>query len=384
MFRFTQLIQSLIKTGNRVAAERISQMEDTSVKELTTVRLRPETKAYLQSQSESLGVSLSQVMNMILDGVASMELKPAAENKIKGIYDRIMSLFELHNINPVDMAKMLSGYGIKLSQIRNPDTFIDNLTMDMIKDIAGWFSVDYKWIVGETDQVYSPRDNSWYKSSYDFSLMLLEKTFQHPGLKVFVVKGNNSSFENAEKLEDQYTRLYIGFILCYEHKINGVSFTKYEVCEFQRWNYEKCRGYLKFIFYFLDSVRSKIKSQGVSFSEDIVDGLMEGKLFPSAIKGMLSETWFIAERIGDLKYNYETEENPVEYLDKFNRLIQMLGFGGPVSICDIEYTTKDFSYGYVIKYTCNSEFHNGFYRSLAPGLDDIYDKHIIKNVPQDQ
>lgn len=379
MFRFTQLLQSLIKTGNMVAEDRISQLEDTSVKELTTVRLRPETKAYLQSQSETLGVSLSQVINMILDGVVSMEMKPAADNKIKGIYDRIMSLFELHNINTVDMAKMLSGYGIKLSHLRNPDKFIDILSMDMIKGIADWFSINYKWIIGETNELYSPRDNTWYKDSYGFSLLLLEKSFRHSDLKVSVVKANNVSFENAEKLEEQYSRLYVGFILSYTSTINGVSFTKYEVCEFQRWNYDKCRGYLKFIFYFLDSVRSKINCQGVSFNEEIVDGLMAGRLFPSTIKGMLSETWFIAERIDHIESNYDVEINPVEYLNRFNRLIRLLRFGSSVTILDIEYTTKDFSYGWIIKYSCNGEFHTEFYHSLATGLDDIYDKFFVEN-----
>ncbi|EAA6866665.1 hypothetical protein C7P35_08910 [Salmonella enterica] len=379
MFRFTQLLQSLIKTGNMVAEDRISQLEDTSVKELTTVRLRPETKAYLQSQSETLGVSLSQVINMILDGVVSMEMKPAADNKIKGIYDRIMSLFELHNINTVDMAKMLSGYGIKLSHLRNPDKFIDILSMDMIKEIADWFSINYKWIIGETNELYSPRDNTWYKDSYGFSLLLLEKSFRHSDLKVSVVKANNVSFENAEKLEEQYSRLYVGFILSYTSTINGVSFTKYEVCEFQRWNYDKCRGYLKFIFYFLDSVRSKINCQGVSFNEEIVDGLMAGRLFPSTIKGMLSETWFIADRIGHIESNYDVEINPVEYLNRFNRLIRLLRFGSSVTILDIEYTTKDFSYGWIIKYSCNGEFHTEFYHSLATGLDDIYDKFFVEN-----
>lgn len=379
MFRFTQLLQSLIKTGNMVAEDRISQLEDTSVKELTTVRLRPETKAYLQSQSETLGVSLSQVINMILDGVVSMEMKPAADNKIKGIYDRIMSLFELHNINTVDMAKMLSGYGIKLSHLRNPDKFIDILSMDMIKEIADWFSINYKWVIGETNELYSPRDNTWYKDSYGFSLLLLEKSFRHSDLKVSVVKANNVSFENAEKLEEQYSRLYVGFILSYTSTINGVSFTKYEVCEFQRWNYDKCRGYLKFIFYFLDSVRSKINCQGVSFNEEIVDGLMAGRLFPSTIKGMLSETWFIADRIGHIESNYDVEINPVEYLNRFNRLIRLLRFGSSVTILDIEYTTKDFSYGWIIKYSCNGEFHTEFYHSLATGLDDIYDKFFVEN-----
>lgn len=379
MFRFTQLLQSLIKTGNMVAEDRISQLEETSVKELTTVRLRPETKAYLQSQSETLGVSLSQVINMILDGVVSMEMKPAADNKIKGIYDRIMSLFELHNINTVDMAKMLSGYGIKLSHLRNPDKFIDILSMDMIKEIADWFSINYKWIIGEANELYSPRDNTWYKDSYGFSLLLLEKSFRHSDLKVSVVKANNVSFENAEKLEEQYSRLYVGFILSYTSKINGVSFTKYEVCEFQRWNYDKCRGYLRFIFYFLDSVRTKINCQGVSFNEEIVDGLMAGRLFPSTIKGMLSETWFIADRIGHIESNYDVEINPVEYLNRFNRLIRLLCFGSSVTISEIEYTTKDFSYGWIIKYSCNGEYHTEFYHSLATGLDDIYDKFIVEN-----
>lgn len=379
MFRFTQLLQSLITMGNRAAEERISQLEEISAKELTTVRLRPETKAYLQSQSESLGVSLSQVINIILDGVVSMEMKPAAYNKINRIYDRIMSLFELHNINPVDMTKMLSGYGIKLSQIRKPDTFIDNLSMDMIKDIADWFSVDYKWIIGETERMYSPKENTWYKDAYGFSLTLLEKSFRLPEFKVSIVKNNNVSFEGAEKFDDQFAELHIGFLLSYEHQVNGVNFTKYEVGEFQRWNYEKCRGYLRFIFYFLDSVRMKIKCQGVSFNEEIVDGLMAGRLFPSTIKGMLSETWFIAEQIGHIENNYDIEINPVEYLNRFNRLIRLLRFGSFVTILDIEYTTKDFSYGWMVKYACGKEIHTEFYRDISSGLDDIYDKYITEN-----
>ncbi|TNL07491.1 hypothetical protein CYD30_18230 [Kosakonia cowanii] len=378
MFRITQLIQSLVKTGNRIAEDRLSQLEDASAKELTTVRLRPETKTYLQSQSESLGVSLSQVINMILDGVVSMEMKPAADNKIRGIYDRLMSLFEFHNINTVDMAKMLSGYGIKLSQLRHPDKFIDNISMDMLKEIADWFSVDYKWITGETEWMYSTREHTWYKDSYNFSLFLLEKSFRHPDLKVSVVKGSNVSFDNAEKLDEQLSRLYVGFILSYTHQINGVSFTKYEICEFQRWNYEKCRGYLRFIFYFLDAVRSKIKSHGVSFSEDIVDNLMVGRLFPSTIKGMLSETWFIAEQTGDIKNNYDIEQNPVKYLNKFDKLIRLIQFGGPATVSDVKYTTKDFSYGWVITYLCNGKCHSEFYPCLATGLDDIYDKYMTE------
>lgn len=65
----------------------------------------------------------------------------------------------------------------------------------------------------------------------------------------------------------------------------------------------------KIHFYFLDSVRTNINCQGVSFNEEIVDGVMAGSLFSPTIKGTLLETWFIADRIGHIESNYDVEIN---------------------------------------------------------------------------
>lgn len=377
MFRLTQLFQTLINAGNNLADERLPQIDNTSPKELTTIRLRPETKTYLQAQSEVMGISLSQMISAILDSVTSMEMKSPVDNKLKMIYDRIISLFELHKINPVDMAKMLSQYGLKSSQIRDPDVFIDKLTTDIIKDIAGWFSVDYKWIIGETERVYLSENNKfWYKNAYGFCVGLIQKYFQYRDFKIFVVKRAGVSFEHAEKYEDQGSRLDIGFILSYENEVNGVTFTKFEVCEFQRWNYAKCRGYLKFVLYFLNKVENKINSCGVSCSDTVIDGLTSGALLPATIKGMMNNTWNIEQYVGDITQNHDIESNLVNYLENFNKIISLLGH--ELTITGISIATKDFSTGWNIQYIWDGKCHEEFCRYLGEGFDDIYKKTLLK------
>lgn len=376
MFRLTQLFQSLIATGNKTAVEKMKSDQEQSAKELTSVRLRPETKTYLQVQSETLGVSLSQVINIILDGVVSMETKTATENKAKAIYDRIMTLFESHKINSVEMVKMLSNYNLKLSHLSSADLFLDHVTDEMIKDISEWFSVDYEWIIGNTNTIYSPRYNIWYKSSYEFSLSILNKSYNLTDFKVFAIKNSNVSFEQAEIRNDNESRLDIGFAFSYKNEVNGVWFTKYEVCEFQHWNYDKCRGYLRFIFYFLDSLYGRINCRAVSFDEHIVDGLRSGRILYSSIVDKSDESWYVRERVGNIKDNIYIEQSPERYLLKFDELIYLL-IKYDV-IYHIKYTNKDNLYGWEVKYRHDGAMIEAFYMDVAGGIKDIYSQ-VCKN-----
>ncbi|WP_168385866.1 hypothetical protein [Erwinia amylovora] len=371
MFRFTQLVQNLITSGNAQAVERIEGIDGQAAKELTSIRLRPDTKAYLQSQSEALGVSLSQVINMILDGVVSMETKSSADNRVKKLYDRIMSLFESHHINPVEMVKMLSDYKIKLSHIRSPEIFVDHITTDMIKDIAAWFSVDYNWITGDSNYIYDPRSNSWYKDSYNFCVDLLGKSYSLSNFKIYVVVKKGVSFHLAEEYGDNDSRLDVGFILSYTNHVNGVCFTKYEVCEFQRWNYYKCRSYLRFIFYFLNKLYSKVMSYSISFDEKVINGLKGGVVLPSTIVKLTSDTWNFAEYIGNIKHNLNIETNAEEYLERFDRLIHLVGG----VIHNFKYISKDFSHGWEIKYFDEGRIKEGFYSDLTSGINEIYSNY---------
>ncbi|MCQ4094975.1 hypothetical protein NOM73_06445 [Erwinia persicina] len=376
MFRLTQLFQSLIVTGNKAAAEKKNSAQEQSAKELTSVRLRPETKTYLQAQSEAFGVSLSQVINMILDGVVSMETKSINENKSKAIYDKVMTLFESHKINPVEMVKMLSNYNLKLSHISSADLFLDYVTDEMIKDISEWFSVDYEWIVGNTDKIYSPRVNTWYKSSYEFSLSVLEKSYNLTDFKVYAIKNSNVSFEQAEERNDNESRLDVGFVLSYKNEVNGVWYTKYEVCEFQNWNYWKCRGYLKYVFYFLDALGNRINTRAVSFSENVVDGLKSGRLLYSGVKYGEWDSWYVRTLVGDIKNNSAIEHSSDEYLLDFDNLISLIR--DESCVYHIKYTNKDNLYGWRVKYRNDGAMIEAFYVDIKSGIKDIYSQ-VHKN-----
>lgn len=75
MLSLTKIIQSLIFAGNAKAQQEAHDVQD-GKKEITSIRLRPHTRAYLQAQSEVLGVSVSQLINIIVDGVVSAETTP--------------------------------------------------------------------------------------------------------------------------------------------------------------------------------------------------------------------------------------------------------------------------------------------------------------------
>ncbi|MEG3139516.1 hypothetical protein SC171_16675 [Pantoea cypripedii] len=78
--------------------------DDDGRKEVTSIRLKPQTRAYQQAQSETLGISVSQCINIIVDGVVNIETSPH-QIHIETMYDRLMLLFESHGIEPLQMRR---------------------------------------------------------------------------------------------------------------------------------------------------------------------------------------------------------------------------------------------------------------------------------------
>lgn len=379
MFRITKLLQSLLTIGNEKASERMSLVAEVSTKEITSIRLQPQTKAYLQTQSETLGISVSQFINIILDGVVAQETKSSTDNKVNMIYDRIMSIFESHHINPIDMTKMLSSHGITLSKVRSPELFTDAITIDMINDIAQWFSIDYKWLTGETNDIYKTRNIIWYKNIYGMCLEMIKRLYLHNDLKVYVVKNEGVTFEHAEACDNNEKRLDMGFIFSYSININGVNFTKYEVCEFQRWNYSRCREHLQAIFYFLDkmdrtSLSRRIRYYGISFHSKIIDTLRSGEVFPVNLEKEMIETWYPNEHIPNMVDVHEIKEK----VKKTDHLIAILN-DRHLNI-DFTETIQNFSHGWNISYTENTERRTEFHHDLSPGLINIYNKCAPKPI----
>lgn len=294
MLSLTKIIQSLIFAGNAKAQQEAHDVQD-GKKEITSIRLRPHTRAYLQAQSEVLGVSVSQLINIIVDGVVSAETTPQ-KNTIDSIYERLMLLYENHNIPPIQMSQMLKKFGVTLSKLKSKDTMLDLITPEMLNEISSWFGVNRAWLSGESDVVYIKDCICWYKSEADMAEDIIERLICFRKVDVYVVNTSGIDLEVAETSNEIKNYMRMGFVIKFPQTISGISFDKYQVCEFQHWNYSGCRDQLKTLFRFFNKLESKhtgLTMTGISVDKDIISKLASGKVFPSEILNMTyrSELW---------------------------------------------------------------------------------------------
>lgn len=322
MYSFTQLIQSLLSSGHSKAVQESVSADSTGPKELTSIRLKPSTRAYLQAQSDHLGISLSQSINMIIDGVVELETSPV-KNSFDTIYDRIMMLFDSHNIMPLDRRRMLSNYGVTTATLKSRDDFLDLVTPEMISDLSDWFCVRQKWLNGVSTEICETRNIIWYKNAEGMALTMIEQALLNKGLKVYVIKRHGIDLQRAEEIDDTANNLDMGFIFETSRTVAGVTFRRFEICEFQRWNYVRCREHLKLIFKFLDQYserfrhsRAPISFDGISLEDEVLEPLCNGKLLPAQLSKEFyhHQIWYPEDHIADVNHQYRSMDFE-RYLD---------------------------------------------------------------------
>lgn len=322
MYSFTQLIQSLLSSGHSKAVQESVLADSIGPKELTSIRLKPSTRAYLQAQSDLLGISLSQSINMIIDGVVELETSPV-KNSFDTIYDRIMMLFDSHNIMPLDRRRMLSKYGVTTAILKSRDDFLDLVTPEMISDLSDWFCVRQKWLNGVSTEICETRNIIWYKNAEGMALTMMEQALLNKGLKVYVIKRHGIDLQRAEEIDDTANNLDMGFIFETSRTVAGVTFRRFEICEFQRWNYVRCREHLKLIFKFLDQYserfrhsRAPISFDGISLEDEVLEPLCNGKLLPAQLSKEFyhHQIWYPEDHIADVNHQYRSMDFE-RYLD---------------------------------------------------------------------
>ncbi|AWR60255.1 TPA: conjugal transfer protein TraE [Proteus mirabilis] len=373
MYTLTKLIQSLISLGNDNArSKELEQENENSKKEITSIRLKPQTRSYLQAQSEVLGISVSQVINLIIDGVVEIESQPQ-KNKINSIYERITTVFESHNITPLDMSRMLKKYGVTLSKLKSEDAILDLITPEMLNDIASWFGVNIKWLDGTHADIYYHRNLTWYKNPEGLATTILSRRITHGSINIFIIKRHGLDFHVAEQNDDNKNQLDIGFILSYPQEIDGISFDKYEVCEFQRWNYDKCRDDLKLIFKFLHDLSeatSRVSFTGISLDDNLIEKLRSGRVLPAQIRKTLYRggIWYPEDMTSGIESRYENKD--------FNKYIEAYT-NSPYK--RFEYT-PDSQDGRIWNFTVNNkgEKQKGF-SSLHNALLEAYNLYHLSN-----
>ncbi|EJG2388461.1 conjugal transfer protein TraE [Kluyvera ascorbata] len=306
MYSLAKIFQSLLLGNQRNAIEQMADAEE-GRKETTTIRFKPQTRAYLQAQSETLGISVSQLLNIIVEGVVNIETAPQT-NQIDTHYDRLMLLFEIHGISPLDISRMLSKFGITLSKLKYRDVILDAMNPDILKEISGWFGVEESWLLGKSEVKY--RDTTgWYKNTEGMALYLIELLILHRRVEVIAVKRAGIPLKQAEDIEEQSHRIDVGFLIKYKTTVNDVEFFKYEYAEFQRWNYKKCRDELKVMFKFMSELEKRYTGfhfSGCSLDDSEIEQLVRRKLFPSQIENKLGNgSWYPQELSGEVSYSSE-------------------------------------------------------------------------------
>ncbi|MDI9223615.1 conjugal transfer protein TraE [Serratia sp. PF2-63] len=307
MHSLTKILHSLLTGGHDRAVKQMEE-EDDGRKEVTSIRLKPQTRAYLQAQSEALGISVSQFINIIVDGVVNIETSPH-QSRIDTMYDRLMLLFESHGIEPLQMSRMLTGHGFTLSKLKSRDATLDLITPELLATVSSWFGVQTSWLSAKSNAVYPTRSLHWYKCPESMAAAVIERNIRYGELDVYAVKNAGVDFKIAEEHDDNEHHLGMGFLLRYRNRAGDSSVSRYEFCEFQRWNYEKCRADLKLVFRFLSELASRkggIRFHGCSVDEAIFDRIYHGRILPDQLEKALNraEWWDPRSVLGKSSAHY--------------------------------------------------------------------------------
>ncbi|POE07523.1 hypothetical protein BV921_19185 [Pectobacterium odoriferum] len=149
---YTALI-ALLRSGDMVFPERDEKYDGGNSQ--FSVRIKPESRAFLDMHAERIGVSKSTLYGIILEGVLS-EARASTSDKIMGVYERFCLLMDAHSVNVLQQAQLLAPFGISQGALSSAERTLDLLNPQVLHQLASWFEIDVQWLFCE--KMY-PMDN---------------------------------------------------------------------------------------------------------------------------------------------------------------------------------------------------------------------------------
>lgn len=113
----------------------------------TSLRMRPGTLQLLQELSGRLGVSQTELINMIVES-SLRDIFLTFSSSASSIIDRFEVLMQAHELPPTDIAQMLSPWNIRLSVLQDRERTVDYLTTSLLQALADGFYVSRNWLLG--------------------------------------------------------------------------------------------------------------------------------------------------------------------------------------------------------------------------------------------
>ncbi|HAV1871929.1 TPA: hypothetical protein JG951_003201 [Enterobacter hormaechei subsp. steigerwaltii] len=166
----------------------------------TTLRIRPGTLQLLQELCGRLGVSQSELMNMILEG-SLRDIFLSFSSSAASIIDRFEVLMQAHKLPPTDIAQMLSPWNIRLSVLQDRERTVDYLSTSLLQELASWFYVSRDWLLGYDVPVVDTgqRIHQWPRSKEEFSTLISPSDINKNSDIIFWSNKNSPDHEYKNK-----------------------------------------------------------------------------------------------------------------------------------------------------------------------------------------
>ncbi|RAT13692.1 hypothetical protein AU490_11520 [Lonsdalea populi] len=119
------------------------------------IRFRPAVREFITRISQRIGISASELVNILVEGVMIDTLAPR-QSTVRNIYDRFWLLMETHRLSTVATATLLADVNMGLSVLESRERTLDYLTLPVIRQLAEWFGVCPGWLECTDDHPVQP------------------------------------------------------------------------------------------------------------------------------------------------------------------------------------------------------------------------------------
>ncbi|EIT7321823.1 TPA: hypothetical protein QCI36_004446 [Enterobacter ludwigii] len=142
---FTSLLALPDLDRNRIAE--LLQRNDKKPMQTTSLRMRPGTRQLIDELSGMIGISQSELLNLVIEGSLRDIFLPFSNTAIS-IIDRFEVLMQAHELDPTDIAELLSSWNVRVSVLQDRERTMDYLSTPLLQALAQWFFVSPDWLLG--------------------------------------------------------------------------------------------------------------------------------------------------------------------------------------------------------------------------------------------
>lgn len=201
---------------------------------------------------------------------------------MKGIAERFNILVQEHQLSFPAAAEALSDVGFTLADFASVDTLQLKLSSPVLRRIAERFYVEYDWLAGKEDRVFSPTPHCWYKAVREAAEKLTDakRSCDSVELALYIKKGTDLDMLDDEEDGNRLPH-FLPILARTKTLAGGETLDTYEVWDEGRWSYWRCREHIKLVIHF--ACRLGVRVTGRQLNPADYDLLINGGAMPVTV-----------------------------------------------------------------------------------------------------